>query len=135
MGWVGPNNWARLGQKERLDRPRPKRRLGRSWPNQKFLFSQGQPQPRRARLGQHRAGPATEAQRGRIIFLPPSPPACKTIMYAGGKRLQLKCRGKEDFTWRGGRGRWWCCGGGRWRCRGSRIEAPGCVAAVSNGGG
>ena len=47
--------------------------------------------------------------------------------------MQLKCRGEEDFTWRGGGGRWWCCGGGRWHCRGSRTAAPGGAAAVSHG--
>ena len=97
--WAGPAqiNGPASAQKKRLGRPRPKRKLGRSRPNQKFLFSLGQARPRRARLGQHRAGPATEAQRGgRIIFSSP-PSACRTILHAGGDACnKKKCRGEES---------------------------------------
>jgi len=40
---------------------------------------------------------------GENYFSPPRPPpACRTILHARGKHLQLKRKGEEDCTWRGG---------------------------------
>jgi len=124
VGWADPNKWVSFSPKKRLGRPRP---------NQKFLFSLGQARPRRARLGQHRAGPATEAQRGENYFLLPA--FCMQNNSACRRRRlqQKKMQEGRKCTWRGGGGRWWCCGGGRWRCRGSRTATPGGAAAVYSG--
>ena len=114
-------------QKGRLGRPRPNKNLGRSQPNLKFFFSLGQARPIHAKPVQHRAGPAKKPQRGENYFSPPRPPpACRTILHAGGKRLQLKrpffspppasCMqktvpGVEEAVV----GRSCCCCGARWR--------------------
>ena len=107
MGWADPNKWAGLSPKKKRGWADlgPDSYLGRSRPNLKFVFSLGRDRPRHIKLGQQSGWPSPKqnAQReGRII--PPPPPACRTILHAGAKHLQLKRRGEEDCTWRGGGG-------------------------------
>ena len=89
---------------KKTGRPQPKMKLGRSRP--KNFYSLGQDWPRLARLAQQ-----PRPSGGRINFLP-SPPACRTILHAGGKHLQKtkKIGGEENVYLRGG-GRWWSYGG------------------------